>query len=77
MVLDDLGERDDGTSGVPPMCFSMPTSQPSILSWHALGSRAGAARARARRGHHHLLACFHLVLEEQIQYQYLNRPLVQ
>ena len=41
MVLDDLGESDDGTSGVPPMCFSMPTSPPSILSWHVLGSRAG------------------------------------
>ena len=48
MVLDDLGERDDGTSGVPPMCFSMPTSQPSISSWHVLGARTGERDLGAR-----------------------------
>ena len=32
---------DDGASGVPPMCFSMPVSQPSILSWHVVEARVG------------------------------------
>ena len=41
-------ERDDGTSGVPPMCFSVPTSQPSILLWHVLEARAGERDLDAR-----------------------------
>ena len=32
---------DDGASGVLPTCFSMPASQPSILSWHVVEARAG------------------------------------
>ena len=32
---------DDGASGVLPTCFSMPASQPSILSWHVAEARAG------------------------------------
>ena len=32
---------DDGASGVLPTCFSMPASQPSILSWHVVEVRAG------------------------------------
>ena len=32
---------DDGTSGVSPTCFSMPASQPSILSWYVVEARAG------------------------------------
>ena len=32
---------DDGAIGVPPMCFSMPVSQPSILSWHVVEARVG------------------------------------
>ena len=32
---------DDGASGVLPTCFSMPASQPSILSWYVVEVRAG------------------------------------
>ena len=70
MVLDDLGESDDGTSGVPPMCFSMPTSPPSILSWHVLGSRAGE-HGLEDDGHHAPADVFSFRFQMGSIYQYI------
>ena len=40
---------DDGTSDVLPMCFSIPTPRPSILSWARRVGPRRRARPRARR----------------------------
>ena len=61
MVLDDLGERDDGTSSVPPMCFSMPTSHSTEgrrsrrgMSWEPAPESATSSTTATM----HLRLCF-------------------
>ena len=49
LVLGDLERADDGTSDVLPMCFSIPTPRPSILSWARRVGPRRRARPRARR----------------------------
>ena len=44
-------EWDDGTSGVPSMCSSMPTCQPSIALRHASAVRAGERGLQHGRSH--------------------------
>ena len=49
-------KRDDGTSGVSPTCFSMATTQPSIMSLEVLTSR-GEEHALEHDGRHCTCRC--------------------